>query len=391
VNDEAVDHPGTTRDLTRGVWPTLAFAALLGFATAIRILFNNVSNFNPADESVYLRFTQALARGAAYRDVVRMFIEDQSLWIFPNPLRWSYLGTATFYCTVRGACRLRTLATLSTASGILAVPLTYWLGVRLFERRTALVASALMATAPLQLALGRRALADEFFCVAMLASVVAMIEWLRTARPAWLIGWIAITTIVFGAKEQFLFIYPVVLSAWWVRDRKIRWVWALPPALFFVVFCLLARDVGSFFRIVRIITSVMDAPYAAQFQNGPPQRVLIDFVAIAPLVTIAFIAAACRIQPGPRRTGQLCTLLLAAGILVVHSLVPSKNLRYVVAADPFMRLLVASWLPRTRWTAAALVVNGIVELVLFHYIFVRFGVYDPTTIELLRALKMVPR
>jgi 4-amino-4-deoxy-L-arabinose transferase-like glycosyltransferase len=390
MTDEGVDQPATTR-VTRAVRSTLAVAALVGFATALRILFNNVSNFSPADESVYLRFAQTLAHGAGYPDVVRMFIEDQSLWIFPNPLRWSYLEAATFYCTVRGACRYRMLTTLSTASGILAVPLTYWLGVRLFERRTALAATALMATAPLQLALGRRALADEFFCLALLASVVAMIEWLRSGRPAWLIGWIAVTTIVFGAKEQFLFIYPVVLSAWWVRERKIRWVWALPPILFVIVFCALARDVGSFFRIARIITSVMDAPYAELFQNGPPQRVLIDFVAIAPLVTIAFIAAACRIPPGPRRSGHAFTLLLAAGILIVHSLVPSKNLRYIVTADPFMRLLVASWLPRTRWTAAALVINAIVELALFHYIFVRFAVYDPTTSELMRSLNMVPR
>ena len=366
----------------------LAFAMFLGAAAAIRIMFNNVGSFSPADELVYLRFTQTLAHGAAYRDIVRTFIEDQNLWIFPNPLRWSYFGTATLYCTVRGACRFRTLATLSTASGILAVSLTYWLGLRLFERRTALVATMLMATAPLQLALGRRALADEFFCVAMLASVVAMLEWLRTARPAWLIAWIALTTIVFGAKEQFLFIYPVVLAAWWVRERKIRWVWVLPPVLFFVVFCVLARDVGSFFRVADIITSAMDAPYAAQFQNGPPQRVLIDFVAIAPLVTIAFIAAAC--QPGPRSSGQRSTLLLAAGILVVHSIVPSKNLRYVVAADPFMRLLVASWLPNAHWTGIALAVNATAELVLFAYVFGRLGVYDPTTVELLRALKMVP-
>ena len=371
-------------------WPTLAVVALFGLAAAIRVWFNNIAHFNPGDESVYLRYAQTLAHGAGYPAVVRMFLEDQSLWIFPNPLRWSYLGTAALSCTTRGACGYRTLATLSTVSGILAVPLTYWLGVRLFERRTALVATALMVTAPLQLALGRRALADEFFCVVMLASVVAMIEWSRSARPAWLIGWTALTTIVFAAKEQFLLIYPVVLAAWWVHERRIRWVCVLPPALFFVVFCVLARDVGSFFRIARTITSAMDAPYAAQLQNGPPQRVLIDFLAIAPIVTIAFIATACWIRPARRSSGQLCTLLLAAGILVVHALLPSKNLRYLVAADPFMRLLVASRLPGTWWTAVALVVNAGVELMIFHKVFVRWGVYDPTTNELLRALRMLP-
>jgi 4-amino-4-deoxy-L-arabinose transferase-like glycosyltransferase len=366
------------------------FAVVLGLAAAIRILCNNVSNFVPADETVYLRFARTVAQRRAYPDVVRMFVDDSSLWIFPNPLRWSYIVTSALYCTARGGCRYRTLATLSTVSGIVAVGLTSWLGVRLFDRRSALVATALMATAPLQLALGRHALADEFFCAVVLASVVAMIEWLRSPRPAWLIAWIVLTTLAFAAKEHFLLIYPVVLSVWWVRERKVRWVWAVPPLLFFAVFCALAGDMGSFFRIGRILVSVQRAPYVTEFQSGPPQRLLIDFVAIAPLVTIAFIAAAFHIDRRATGSGQFSTLLLAAGILVVHSLVPSKNLRFVVASDPFMRLLVASWLPATRFTAVALVGNAVVELTLFYVIFIRSGVYDPVTSQLLRALGIVP-
>jgi uncharacterized membrane protein len=368
----------------------LALAGLLGLAAAIRVLVNNISAFSAADETVYLGFARTLVHTSAYPDIVRTYVEDPNLWIFPNPLRWSYIGTSALYCAIRGECRYRTLATLSTGCGIIAVALTYWLGVRLFERRTALVATGLMATAPLQLALGRRALGDEFFCAVVLASVVAMIEWLRRPRPAWLIAWIVLTTCAFAAKEHFLLIYPVVLSVWWVRERKIRWVWLLPPFLFFAVFCALAGDVGSFFRIARIVVSAVQAPYVVEFQSGPPQRLLIDFLAVAPLVTIAFIAAACHIDRGPDSSGHVCTLLLAAGILVVHSVVPSKNLRFVVAADPFMRLLVASWLPRTRSMAAALTGNAIVELTLFYNIFIRSGVYDPVTSQLLHALRMVP-
>jgi Dolichyl-phosphate-mannose-protein mannosyltransferase len=390
TNDEGAGGPATS-DVTYGVGAPLAFAVLFGLAAALRILFNDVSNFSAADEAVYLRMARTFAHPSGYPDVVRMFLDDPNLWIFPNPLRWSYIGTSALYCAVRGGCRYRMLATLSTGSGIIAVALTYWLGVRLFERRTALVATALMATAPLQLALGRRALADEFFCALVLASIVAMLEWLRSPRPSWLIAWIVLTTLAFGAKEQFLLIYPVVLSVWWVRERRTRWVWLLPPFLFFAVFCALAGDVGSFFRIARIQVAAMQAPYVVQVQNGPPHRLLIDFLAIAPLATIAFIAAASHINWWPNRSGQFCTLLLAAGILVVHSLVPSKNLRFVVAADPFMRLLVASWLPHTKSTAAALIGNAIVELTLFYYIFLRFGVYDPVTSELLRALRMVPQ
>ena len=82
-------------------------------------------------------------------------------------------------------------------------------------------------------------------------------------------------------------------------------------------------------------------------------------------------------------------MLLSAGVLIVHSLLPSKNLRYVVTADPFMRLLVASWLPGARWTVVALVGNAVVELAIFNYLFLERAVYDPTTNALLRAFRMV--
>src|SRR3954469_14062290 len=186
----------------------VALAVLLGLAAAIRMLFNDVSTFNPADETVYLRFARTFAHGWAYPDVVRMWVDDSSLWIFPNPLRWSYIATSAVYCAARGECRYRTLATLSTISGIVAVALTYWLRGRLLERKSALVATALMTTAPLQLALGRRALADEFFCAVVMASVVAMLEWLHSPRRAWLVARVVGTAVAFSVREAFLFIFP---------------------------------------------------------------------------------------------------------------------------------------------------------------------------------------
>ena len=81
-----------------------------------------------------------------------------------------------------------------------------------------------------------------------------------------------------------------------------------------------------------------------------------------------------------------CLPICDAGIVIVHSLLWSKNLRYVVSADPFMRLLVASAFPR-KWFVA---INAAVELALFYIIFVANNVYDPVTDELLRALHILP-
>lgn len=337
-------------------------------AAALRLFLNDVAVYSPADETIYLRYAQT-----GYPGIIPLYIADSRFWLFPSPLRWAYIGLTSLF-----ARSARDLATLSTVCGIATVALTYLLASKLFERRTALIAAALVATSPLQLAMGRRALSDEFFCAVVVGSLAALVH---DRVPIW----IALTTFAFASKEQFLLTYPIVLLFWWLRDRQIRWVaWALPPFLYYAGFCLLARDATTFFRIARLTTSTMGAPYAAQFQSGPPQRLLIDLMAVAPLVTIAFLAAAF----ATRTPEQRRLLLLGGGILVAHSLLSSKNLRYVITADPLMRVLVATWLPDRRWTILALLANAAVELAVFWTIFMRGGVYDPVTHELLRALRM---
>jgi 4-amino-4-deoxy-L-arabinose transferase-like glycosyltransferase len=389
--------------------PTLA-APLLILAAALRIAVDNVTAFSRADETVYLLYARALAAGSGYPSLIRMFVGDRGMWVLPNPLRWSYLGAATLAVRVGGDATPHALAMLSTLAGIGAVALTYVLGRDLLGEKAALIATTLMVTSPLQLALGRRALADEFFCAAVLASLVTMHRYFRSATPraqaAWLVAWIAATTIAIAAKEQFLFLYPVLIAYWWLTIRRLRWrdllAWALPPALFFAVFCILARDVGSFFRITHIITSAMTAPYAERFQSGPPHRLLIDSMAVAPVVTVLFLAAITMfaLRPGSSFMGEWsreARLLgfLAGGMIAVHALLPSQNLRYIVCADPVVRLVVAAFLAfelrdRPRIAIAVLAVNALIELQLFHHVFVTAAVYDPVTQELLHALKMVP-
>lgn len=312
-----------------------------------------------------------------------MYLDDPNLWLFPHPLRWSWIGITSLACF---DCTHRTLATISTIAGICVVALTWWIARELFGSQSAFVAAALAATSPLQLALGRRALADEFVCALVLASIASLLLYLRDQRLAWLVVWIAATTLAIAAKELFLFTYPFVLGFWWLRDRKLRWVWLLPPLLFFAVFSILARDVGSFFEIARLTASTAGAAYPMQYQSGPPHRLLIDLMAVAPIVTSVAIAALIALRRHP-------LAMLAFAMFAVHALLPSQNLRYIAAVDPLLRIVAAAFLveqPR-RWLPAGLVINAAVELLLFHAIFIRAQVYDPVTAALLRALKMLPR
>jgi len=381
----------------------LAFAAVLAVAAAIRLYLNNIIQYAPADEATYLDFAGTLFNGGIgqYPDLVQTFIHDRDMWLFPSPLRWSWIGVTSIFCSLAGHCTFRDLATVSTLAGIASVALTWWIGRELFDSTVALAAAALTATSPLQLALGRRALADEFFCMLVLASIATLLAYTRTSRNAWLAAWIAVTTLTFGAKEQFLLVYPLILLFWWLcttgapacRDRRGRLSYtmllaaALPPFLYFAVFCLLAHDVTSFFTIAHLTTSTIGAEYPEQYQNGPMHRLLIDMLAVAPLVTLAAIGALfSRVDRPIRNLG-----ILLAGIFVVHGLLSSKNLRYIVPADSLARLAAATFLRDKRWATIAIVLNAVVELLLFRTIFITGDVYDPVTDALLRALKMLPR
>jgi 4-amino-4-deoxy-L-arabinose transferase-like glycosyltransferase len=262
--------------------PTLA-APLLVLAAALRIAIDNVSAFSRADETVYLLYAKALAAGSGYPSLIRMFVDDRGMWVLPNPLRWSYLGAAALAIRIGGDATPHALAMLSTLAGIAAVALTYVLGRDLFGEKAALIATALAATSPLQLArpprARRRILLRRGAGLARDDAPLFPLD--HSPRTSGVAGGVdRHDDIAIAAKEQFLFLYPLLIACWWMTTRALRWrdvlAWTLPPALFFAVFCVLARDVTSFFRITQIITSAMTAPYATQYQSGPPHRLLID-------------------------------------------------------------------------------------------------------------------
>lgn len=390
----------------------VALGLILLFAGALRFYWNNVESYSPADESHYLRDAGALVQGGitSYPALVDGYLGDPTRHLFPSPLRWGYLGLASLFCSLTGVVSFRALATLSTIAGLLSVLLTFLIGVELVGRPAAIFGTALVTTSPLQLALGRRALADPLFCLAFLLAIFMLLRYLRAKNPGeragWLIGWIAATTLTIAVKEQFLLVYPVVLLFWWFRSRRLLTpslllTWTAPPLLYTAIFCLLSASMSKFFKVVWITVSSMGATYTAQYQSGPPHRILIDSLAIAPLVTVAAILAAgfiaLRLSNCAETERHL--LLLCAGILVAHAMLPSKNLRYLIELDPLARLLVASFVWREirgrglglPTAMATLVVSAAVELMLFVKIFVNRAVYDPVTDTLLRALDMLPR
>jgi len=369
--------------------------AIVFAAAALRLWWNDVCNFSPADEAVYASYTETLVTDgyvAGFPKIVDAFVGDARRWPYPSPIRWSYLALAEIAAIAHGRSDPAALAWLSTIAGIAVVPLVFGFAFRRFGSRVALLATAFVAVSPLELALGRRALQDEVFCaVVMLAMLLVdvSIDDRRFVAPA-----IAALTLAFGVKESFVYIYPAVI-AWMLLRKKVNVLTiVLPPLLSFAIFAALSRSVTAAFRIARILDGAMHASYAVQYQSGPPHRLLFDFFVAAPFVSLLAAGAIAVVVLGYARERE--ARALAAFVIIgfaAMALAPTKNLRFLVVLDPMVRIA-AAWLLASRSTitlAAVGIANAVIELEIFHAVFIERTVYDPVTDALLSALGALPR
>ncbi|MDI1447589.1 tetratricopeptide repeat protein [Polyangium sp. 6x1] len=385
---------------------------VVGLGAALRISWNDVASYAPADEAYYVSSTQFLTREgmSAYPRLVAAHLERADLAASPTPLRWGYFAMTTLACAADAPCDGRALAWLSTIAGVVSIVFTYLLGARLVGPRAGLVAAALTVTSPLQLALSRRALQDEVYCAVFLAASWALVRLFQDerdslrarARPMALFALLA--TLAFAVKEAFVFPYAGLAAATVLAARsRVRPADALlflvPPALFFAGFVLLGRDASAFFDLVRLTRASFLDDYGIQFQSGPPHRPLFDLFVLAPIVCVLGTFALARLSERPRENrGALWLASFLLVSLAAFAVLP-KNLRFLVVADPILRLLAAwalvtfPWAGRARgagFAAAWLLPSAVLELALFHETFITFRTYDPTTNDVLRALGALP-
>ena len=394
-------------------WPSTLVAAVLVIvvAAAFRVAVNDVPTFSRADETVYLNQARFVATNGwtSFAVLVSSYVGDPASWPFPTP-RWSYLAVAGPACALAGPdCSFRTLAWVSTMSGVASAGLVWAIARRLFGPRAAFIAGLLAVTSVIHLAMGRRALQDEFVAAVTLLAIWATVSMLFQPDRRWpsLALAIAALTVAFGAKDNtFLYLPALALLtvAFWM-GRGVRLsealVLVLPPVLHVAIYSLLGGGVPNFLGVVRIVLSQSSAyDYIRQYQSGPPHEVLVDLLLVSPVIMLVGIVAWERLvtdPPAPRHVPIGFAAMSLAAVLA-FAFFP-KDLRYLLVVDSLLRIVVASllanWWTRERLGRVVVVAmmagSAATELILYHAVFVAGAVYDPVLINVLRALNAVPR
>lgn len=398
--------------------PWLLVGALVCIGALVRVFVHDVAAYSPADEAHYVDVTRWLLREGltAYAKFVSTYLEQETMWLSPTPLRWGYFSLTTLTCAVQTSCDGRAIAWLSTFAGIASLLLTYVLGRRLVGRSVALVATALSIFSPLQLALGRRALQDEVYCAAVLLAFWTFVRLFDSdagepgssaSNRRWA-GFVAASTLAFSIKEAFVFPYAafVVLYLFGqsVQQVKLRHValFLAPPLLFCAGFLLLGRNPSALYEFVRLNDASFASDYSIRYQSGPAHRPLFDLFLLAPIVCLLATGAVAkmteRLHEGGREKWLAGFLILT---LAAFMGLP-KNLRFVVILDPVLRLLAAWFIVNHAWfgratkearmalAGAVVLLDAAVEYSLFDTIFRQRNVYDPTTYDILNALGAIP-
>ncbi|WP_242352235.1 MULTISPECIES: glycosyltransferase family 39 protein [Anaeromyxobacter] len=408
ASDAPAGAPSTRRRAHR-----FALLAVVVVAAALRVAWNDVTTFSPADETHYLETARALAPSLLerYPVLASEYLSQPGAWKFPSFLRWGWYGIGATICKAQPDCSHRSLAWLSTLSGVLVVLLAYAVGRARLGERAALLGGAFVAVSPLQLGLGRRALQDELVCATVLLSLWTALRVLDVPREARAWGRyaaaIAAASLAFAVKETFVLYAPAFVALWlFARERRgggrplDAALLLVPPLVYYAGYCLLTHSATQFFEMARVAVASLGSEYARQYQSGPPHRYLLDLLVLSPVPVLLAVGACAVIvsSRGPAERDARHLAAFAALALAAFALV-SKSVRFVAATDVLASLLAAwfvvSLAERTRAplrrVAAVVAIVAASNLWIFDRVFVQGQVGDPTTYEILRALDAIPR
>ena len=388
----------TTRDAGVPASPGRGLAAALDWATAshlraVALLIGFAAlAFLPGffkippvdrDEARFAQATKQMLESGQYVDI---HFQDEVRYKKPVGIYWLQAaavkaGEALGVPEARTTIWLYRLPSLFGATG--AVLLTYWTALAFVTRRSALLASLMMASSVLLGVEARLAKTDAvllFTCVAVMGAMARLYLGARRqpeedsgwAMPALLWTAAAVSVLIKGPLIlMFIGLTALTLS---IADRSGKWVWRLKPIIGFAWMLLLVlpwfvaivMKSGDSFFVQALGHDMLDKVTSGQEAHGAPPGtyLLLFFITFWPGCVLAAPAVPAvwkaRREPGAR---FLLAWLLPSWI--VFEIVITKLPHYVLPLYPAIAILIAGILEAGALAKYRWMIRGTVGWFLF--------------------------
>jgi 4-amino-4-deoxy-L-arabinose transferase-like glycosyltransferase len=396
----------------RRVMVAAALLLFLGFGAFLRIFPSVGFRGVGYDEHAYAVFVRQIESAGLwnYDAVVRVYLDRQSK--LPDAqvpaTRVGFLAPAALAAQAFDLDPISALRLVSALASLALLLATAVISYRYGSSTQMLVLTALMAVAPLQIALAQRALIDGYFAFWAVLTAWCFWETLQTPHSrGWLAGYALALFVLVLTKENAAFVFLALLataSAIFLAQR--RWpnrdvvaVSVMAPLLAVLFLCALVGGVGKWIEFYRMFVSKSATlHYAIQMQDGAWYRYLVDFAVLSPVIVLL---VAGRIFQIDRSTSPdfFWALFLGFSFLAMSSVHDGMSLRFAAYWDEPLRWLAASqlialtarWFPRRSVMALAIALVLVVAVDLSQYsrLFVKGAIYDPVSVQLLHASRLV--
>jgi len=291
---------------------------------------------------------------AAPHNLAAAYNSSPANWTYPIPLRIAYYYSIAAIMKLSGVHAEQAGVALSTFSSILQLAMVALVGLRFFNRWTTLVALALLAVSPQDLAMARRVWGDGVSgCAAMIILwLCAEICTRRRARVWYALLWTcgAYFLLLKESGGFFLGFCALGLAVHsWRRDRSwkhVAWILAGAAGTGIFSFALMARLCGGAAAALETVHhSAQAAPtnlYGALYQSGPWYSFPLGLWILSPLTAFGCAAGLIALILPENSLGDVLGLdrqqrEIASGmgvlillVIAAATLPPAlKNLRYI--------------------------------------------------------------
>lgn len=394
--------------------PIRFFVVVSVFLTALFFLVfalfpENNQYFPGADEGTYLKNAKIIEdKGIidGFAQVTGDFIQNPSMWDFPNPFRIAYYILAAPF-SAKGMTGLSIVSALGLIS-VLAAGSVFIR--RLWGSRAALFTVVLLGLSPLWLAISRRALSDMTMYASLLITMMAFIWYLRDPDFRRLMIFTAVLSVSGFFKElnfitvPFYSAYSLYFHFFRLKQQRPFFkkivhpflIAVVPVVLFFCIYALLCSPSGLKELLYILTHFSTKCEYGMQYGSGGWYQYLIDFFLLSPPATLLFFGAVAYLifnRSKPFDHGNILYIFLFFWIyIIIVYHVFSKNVRYVGFLEwihyLFAVLFIVKLTEYFSFKRNNLIISSVFFIILwlnvsnFNNIFITNAVYDTVAYNL---------
>lgn len=389
----------------------LLMTVLLGLGIFMRLYPSAGYEKLGTDEHGYMVFVKQIQSAGIwnYDAVVRVYVERQyKLREAAVPAtRLAFLVPAALCADLFHLRAFAAIHAVAAASGVLLLLLCAVFAYRVGGTVPMIGMTALVATAPLEIYLCQRAMIDGYF--AFWAVAALWLTWENLQRPrhlGWLVSYTLCLTILVLTKETAAFVVFAILGTL-LLNRFLNLGTVTPqllaatvagPALAVLILVVLVGGVGEWIHFYQMFVAKSRTNfYSVAAQDGPWYRYAIDFALVTPAIVALAIGGLFQLRRGNRAGWLMATFVLLA-LTSLSCVKYGISLRYAAFCDIPLTWLACSQVlslsrrfstARPAFVAASLfVVLSAIGLNQYVRIFVRGGLYDPITSQLVMKLDM---